>query len=179
MNMFALSQTYLKRAEYIEDLLAIIGNIKCLINSELLKNLRKRVKQQEQKKDANFVRSEKELLQFFCENDTTLTWDDVFDKLIESQNCRTNVGIPISQMLAISQLICSNIVTHSDEMEISLSSSQLKDIIRMMPVIFVESEKCKAFINLHELVMSPGALECLLFPKHVDVEETVTDFTAE
>ena len=96
MNAFALSQTYLKRAEYIKDLLAIIGNIKCLINSKLLKNLRKRVKQQEQKENANFVRSEKELLQFFCENDTTLTWDDIFDKLIESQNCRTNVEIPTS-----------------------------------------------------------------------------------
>ena len=46
MNVFALSQTYLKRAEHIRELLVAIGKVKSMINPELHKNLRKRIKQQ-------------------------------------------------------------------------------------------------------------------------------------
>ena len=146
-----------------------------MTNPELLKNLRKRMKQQIQVKDVNFVLSQNELLHLFCENDTKLTWDEVFDTLIGNENSRVKQSLSMRQMVAIAELIKSNIVTHVDEIEVKLDNNQLKEIVRIMPVIYFNNEKCSSFVNLHELVMTPGILECLLFPDNVSIEEPGID----
>ena len=55
------------------ELITTIGTEITLINLDLLKNLRKCVKQQAQVKDTNYNCATGELLSLFCENDTKLT----------------------------------------------------------------------------------------------------------
>ena len=62
-----------------------------IINHDFLTSLRRRLKQQNDVTNKSFVRSENELLNFFCENDTKLKWGVVQDNLIDFENSRFNL----------------------------------------------------------------------------------------
>ena len=70
-----ISQSYLRKSAAITNLLASMGGLKDLISqSELLNTICRRKKQQNASINKHFVRNPDELLNFFCENDTDLTW---------------------------------------------------------------------------------------------------------
>ena len=90
MSAFALSQTYLKKSESVTKLITAMGRLKDMVSeSDLLIALRRRITQQNSAINKSFIRSPDELLQFFCENNTNLTWDDVIGDLIEHSNANT------------------------------------------------------------------------------------------
>ena len=62
-----------------------------ITDPELLNALRRRIKQQNEIVDKLFIRNSDEMLNFFCENNTQLTWADVEDNLILYINSRTEV----------------------------------------------------------------------------------------
>ena len=56
------------------------------------------------------------MLNFFCENNTQLTWADVEDNLILYINSRTEVpGIETDELIRASDTIQQNIVTYECE----------------------------------------------------------------
>ena len=70
-----LSQTYLKRAECIKDLICMLGGLTRSIQDKyMLANLKRRISQQSTISDKLFLRSEEELFELFCENNTSLSW---------------------------------------------------------------------------------------------------------
>ena len=82
-STFPISQSYLKKSEAITNLLASMGGLKDLISqSELLHAIRRRIKQQNDSVNKYFARNPDELLNFFCEKNTDITWSDVDDTLI-------------------------------------------------------------------------------------------------
>ena len=64
-------------------------------------------------------------------------------------------------MLAIAGTLSSNIVTALNELDIS-NNQQIEQIVVFMPVFFLRNSKNGVFINIHEFIFVPGALECLL-----------------
>ena len=74
----------------------MIGLKDLISQSELLNAIRRRTKQENNSVDKHFVRNPDELLNFFCENNTDITWSDVDDTLIDYVKSRTQIsGIKI------------------------------------------------------------------------------------
>ena len=75
LSTYEMSQSYLKKANLITETIVALGALKkMIINRDFLTSLRRRLKQQNDVTNKSFVRSENELLNFFCENDTKLKW---------------------------------------------------------------------------------------------------------
>ena len=121
--MFQLSQSYLKRSETLMNSLTSLGVLKDKITDpELLNALRRRIKQQNEIVDKFFIRNSDEMLNFFCENNTQLTWADVEDNLILYINSRTEVpGIETDEMIRAADTIQQNVVTYEREFEFSMT----------------------------------------------------------
>ena len=79
MNSFALSRSYLKKAEIISEFLTASATLASLINDRsLIYALNHRITQQKKCSSSytsTFRRTEKELLSFTCENNSKLTWN--------------------------------------------------------------------------------------------------------
>ena len=100
-STFQISQSYLKKSEAITNLLASMGGLKDLISqSELLNTTRRRKKQQNDSVNKHVVRNPDELCNFFCENNTDLTWSNVDDTLIDYVNSQAHIsGIEINHLI--------------------------------------------------------------------------------
>ena len=73
-----LSQTYLKRAENIRNLMSAIVNMTDKVrDTYLLANLKRRITQQSSLAKKLFIRQNDEMLELFCENNTDLSWKSV------------------------------------------------------------------------------------------------------
>ena len=92
LSTYEMSQSYLKKANMITETSVALGALKKVVtNRDFLTSLRRRLKQQNDVTNKSFVRSENELLNFFCENDTKLKWGVVQDNLIDFENSRFNL----------------------------------------------------------------------------------------
>ena len=93
-----------------------------ITDPELLNALHRRIKQQNEIVNKFFIRNSDEMLNFFCENNTQLTWADVEDNLILYINSRTEVsGIETDELIRASDTIQQNIVTYEREFEFSMT----------------------------------------------------------
>ena len=179
MDSFSISQTYLKRSESIKVVMTVIGKLQNAISNDLLRNLRRRVKQQNKTNKYQFTRSESELLSFCCENDVRRQWTDVIEDIISFENDQEKLCIPIEVLKDVISLVAENIVINLNELNVTLSNEQITFLNRLCPVIYASNSNGSFFINVHEFVYTPGVFEMLLFPentdKHLfDEEETQT-----
>ena len=158
MNAIAISQTFLKKAQHISDLLAIGGNLMEVINEKVIHDLRRRISQQKAHVDKSFLRNVNELTTFYCENDTRLNWSEVFENLVSLTNLKENhAALDNSALIEIATLISSNIVTYESEIPYSLTPQNICQITRLFPIIFNKTANGGSFLNLHEFVYTPGA----------------------
>ena len=163
MNSFALSKTYLKKAEITAELLTACANLNSIINDRHLHYaLSRRISQQKENSSSFatiFTRRENELLNFVCENNTKLPWTEVFDTLIEMENSNNNkFPIEITKLIRAANIISTNIVTRRDELQINNGT---ETIVKLFPVIYVCNKDIDCFINIHEFVFTPGIFEAL------------------
>ena len=163
-STFQLSQSYLKKSETLMNSLTSLGALKDKITDpELLNALRRRIKQQNEIVDKFFIRNSDEMLNFFCENNTQLTWADVEDNLILYINSRTEVpSIETDELIRASDIIKQNIVTYERELEFSMTPEKVRKVVKTMPVMYLKSQIKSLFINLHEFVLTPGVFESIL-----------------
>ena len=78
----------------------------------LLQALRCRIKQQKQTTEKVFVRTNNKLTNFAYENDTCLSWKDIFKKPTNLENFREKFGLLAKlTMKEIRKIVESNIVT--------------------------------------------------------------------
>ena len=128
MSSFLLSQTYLKKAESLVHLLTELGKFKDMVCDQgLLNNLRRRISQQNSSVNKLFVRSTEELLEFFCENDTRLTWDHVTEDLIEHLNANTDFKtITVDELLSVASQLSGEIVTDVREIKLTLTPEKIR-----------------------------------------------------
>ena len=112
-STFQLPQSYVKKFETLMNSMKSLDVLKDKITDpELLNALRRRIKQQNEIVDKFFIRNSDEMLNFFCENNTQLTWADVEDNLILYINSRTEVpGIGTDELIRAFDTIQQNIVT--------------------------------------------------------------------
>ena len=111
-----------------------------ITDPELLNALRRRIKQQNEIVNKFFIRNSDEMLNFFFENNTQLTWADVEDNLILFINSRTEVpGIQTDELIRASNTIQQNIVTYEHEFEFSMTPEKVRKIVRTMPVMYLKS----------------------------------------
>ena len=156
-----ISQTYLKKAELLQNLLVLLGVLKDKVSdSNLLSGIRRRIKQQNECINKNFIRQERELLIFFCKNNTKLSWSDVDDNLVDYVNSKTKIpGVDLDDLLEVSKILKENIVTEESELNVQTSPDLIRKIVKMMPVMYIKSDGKSLFFNLHEFVLTPGAIE--------------------
>ena len=144
MDTFALSQTFMHKTKLLTTLFSHLSTLLTNISDNiLLQTLRRRVKQQKQTTEKAFVRTNNQLTNFACENETRLSWKDVFEKLTNFENSREKFGLlSNSTMKEIAKIVESNIVTLISELkDYDLSERNVIEITRMFPVILVKSEK--------------------------------------
>ena len=146
------------------NLLTLLGVLKDKITDpELLIALHRHIKQQNEIVNKSFIRNSDEMLNFFCENNTQLTWADVENNLILYINSRTEVpGIETDELIRASDTIKQNIVTYERELEFSMAPEKVRKIVKTMPVMYLKSQIKSLFINLHEFVLTPGVFESIL-----------------
>ena len=81
MDTLALSQTFIHKTKLVTTLFSHLSALLTNISDNiLLQALLRRNKQQKQTTENVFVRTNNELTNFACENDTCLSWKDVFEK---------------------------------------------------------------------------------------------------
>ena len=167
MTATSISATYMKKAETIKKIIEIGGRLNILINDKVLKRtLRKRISEYDKVQSNNFIRDPNELHTVLCLNSTQRLWEDVTDEIILCHNS-TEKPSPIAwdQLLEISDTILSKVVTKVSELDIkSDTDACIHQITRLMPTMYVSNSFGGVFINLHEFVYVPGALEYLLSP---------------
>ena len=139
--------------------------------------MKKRIRQQKEVIEKNFTRNPNELVKLSCENDTHLTWEDAFDRIIDMENCREKTIVSYETLISIAKLLSCSIATDIRELGVNLTAEQIAHITRLLPVVYCHYSGGVgrgggggAFINLHEFVYTPGALQILIFPENIDEE---------
>ena len=100
MTTMNLSQTNLKKSEAVSRLIYLLGKVKDKISdSELLSKLHRQITQQNAVNNKLLIRRNEELMQYFCEIDNWLMWDDHF-------NSNTDLGsICIEELMMVAEEI--------------------------------------------------------------------------
>ena len=111
-----LSQTYLKRTECIKDLICMLGSLARSIQDKyMLENLKRRISQQWTTSNKLFLRSEEELVELFCENNTSLSWESVSSDLTDSVEPNTKYkGITIDELCKVAQSLAKKYLYRSE-----------------------------------------------------------------
>ena len=150
--------------ETLMNSLTSLGVLKDRITDpELLNTQRRCIKQQNEIVNRFFIKNSDEMLHFFCENNTELTWEDIEDNLILYITSRTQVpGTENDELIRASDTIQQNIVTYEQEFEFSMTPEKVRKIVKTMPVMYLKNQTKSLFINLHKLVLTPGAFESIL-----------------
>ena len=148
-----------------------------ITNRDFLTSLRRRLKQQSDVTNKSFVRSENELLNFFCENDTKLKWGVVQDNLMDFENSRFNLGtIEIDGLLTTAGILSENVVTFMSELPFNVTPEKVRKIVKLMSVIYLKNNRNSAFVNLHEFVFTPGIFDSIfLINDDDDDDETAVE----
>ena len=177
LNTYEMSQSFLKKANLITETIVALGALKkMIINHDFLTSLRRRLKQQNDVTNKSCVRSENELLNCFCENDTKLKWGVVQDNLIDFENSRFNLGtIEIDALLTTAGILSENVVTLMSKLPFNVTPEKVKKIVKLMPVIYLKNNQNSAFVNLHEFVFTPGIFESIFLINDDDGDETVLE----
>ena len=169
------SQSYLKKSDALSSLLTSLGVVQNMVSdSKLLNNLRRRITQQNKSLNNPYVRNEDELLNFFCENNTKLSWSDVDEQLIDYTNSRTQIpGIEIDDLIQASRTLRENMITDESELNLSVTPELIRKIVKLMPVMYLKNGMKSVLINLHEFVVTPGAFEMImLLDKNCNEEDS-------
>ena len=177
-NAFELSQTYLRKAEVISDFITASSQLSLQIsNKDLLSSLRRGINQQKLTSlsySQSFYRNDGELLKFSCENNTQLSWEKVFQMLMDLEISNNNL-LPVdsADLIHVALLISSNIVTHLAEL--NLTNKAIDVVVKLFTRLYVCNKDVHCFINIHEFVYTPGVFQTLLFvPDSVQMEEVAT-----
>ena len=167
-----ISQTYLKKSKQLTNLIVCLGRLQTLItDNDLLVALTRRIKQQNEVISKSFVRNSNEFMNFFCENDTKLTWDAVTEELVNFLNSRTEFrAIDIDELFKAAMMISENVVTDERDLNFNLTPEKTRKIVQLMPVLLVKKKSCSYFINLHEFVYIPGVFETIFLNEENETE---------
>ena len=102
-------------------------------------------------------------MNFFCENNTQLSWSDVDEQLIDYANSRTQIpGVEVDHLVEASEKLRENIVTNESELEHFVTPELIRKIVKLMLVMYLKNQDKSVFINLHEFVITPGAFEMIM-----------------
>ena len=136
MDTFATSQIYLRKAENVARILVLIGKITGDLNTDLNNKLKKRIRQQKEVIEKNFTRNPNELVKLSCENDTHLTWEDAFDRIIDTENSREKTKVSFEILISIAKLLSCSIATDIRELGVNLTAVKIAHITRLLPVVY-------------------------------------------
>ena len=110
MDTFALSQTFIHKTKLVTTLFSHL--------STLLINISDNILLQKQTTEKVFVRTNNGFTNFACENDTCLSWKDVFEKITNFENSREKLGLLSNLAIKeIAKIVESNIVTLVSELK--------------------------------------------------------------
>ena len=164
MDSTMICTAFLKKSTAIRNVLVSGGKLKALITDKNAVNvLNKRINERNRNASLLFNRGKNHL---HCLNNTKLTWDRVFDEIIDMKNSNTGSKVLSPDDLEKVAIICSsNLVTSLKEIDVPLDRSQNEEIMESMPILYLANKNNGVFINLHELIYMPSSLEYLLSPE--------------
>ena len=131
-----LSQTYLKRTECIKDLICMLGGLTRSIQDKyMLANLKRRISQQSTISNKLFLR--RNYLSFFCENNTSSSWESVNSDLADSVESDTqHKGIAIDELCKVAQSLQRNICIDLKELDFDFNNQKLRTFVKLMPMFY-------------------------------------------
>ena len=95
-----------------------------------------------------------------CYNGADVSWDEVFNTFIKFENSGQNLDIYEGSFSKALEVLSSNILTTTAEL--NLSEQGIEQILKLCPIILLKTKKGSYFLNFHEFVYTPGALEIFL-----------------
>ena len=162
-----LLQTYLKCAECIKDLTCKLGSLTRSIRDKYMQaSLKRQILQQSFISNKLFLRLEGELVELFCENNTSLCWDSVNSDLTDSVESDTQYrGITIDELCKVAQSLQTNICIDLKELDFDFNNQKLCTVVKLTPVFLLSNKEPTIFINLNEFVYTPGVFEAIFLKK--------------
>ena len=161
-NMVAtlISSQYLIKAERIKNLTVQLSVLQTKITEKnLIYALRRRLKQQDGC-DVDMSRSGNELPKCFCYNNAKLTWDEVFDELVNIENSNISLKpLPVNVIVQVAKIMSENLVIYESDLPLPLNTVERLQILKLMPLMYLSTG---VYLNLCEFIYTPGAFEIIL-----------------
>ena len=86
------------------------------------------------------MRSEEELVELFCENNTSLSWESVSSNLTDSVESNTQYkGITIDELCKIAQSLPRNICIDLKELNFDFNNQELRAVVKLMPAFLLSN----------------------------------------
>ena len=142
------------------------GKLKALITDKNTVNVRNKKINERNRNITSFQSGGKPSIAWTIQNwRGTLTWDRVFDEIIDMKNSNTGVKVLSPDDLEkVAIICCSNLVTSFKEIDVPFEWPQIEEIIAFMPILYLANKNNGVFINLHEFIYIPASFEYLLSP---------------
>lgn len=169
-----LALSYVKKSQLLTQAVVEITKLKSLVTDRTLKNsLQRRLSQIGHRKDIVIQRQKGELIEAECLNGTDLSWQEALDNIIEQENAAVKNAGPLNytSLREVWGIMSESLLLTLEEIYQFLaldseivSLSELKcQLLKVLPVLAVShAGKCPCIINLHEMVLTPGAFDTIL-----------------
>ena len=163
MDSTMICTTFLKNLTAIRNTLVSGGKLKASITDKNAVNVFNK-RTNERNRNASLL-SNREENHLYCLNNTKLTWDRVFNEIIDMKNSNAGGKLLSPDDLEKVAIICSsNLITSLKEIDVPYERPQIEEIIAFMPILYFANKNNGVFINLHEFIYMHGSLEYLLSP---------------
>ena len=86
------------------------------------------------------MRSEEELVELFCENNTSLSWESVSSNLTDSVESNTQYkGITIDELCKVAQSLPRSICIDLKELNFDFNNQELRAVVKLMPAFLLSN----------------------------------------
>ena len=81
-------------------------------------------------------------------------------------------GLTVEELLEVATQLRNNIVMDVRVVNFCVTPEKIQKIVKLVPVMYMHSKSKSLFVNMHEFVYTPGALEALLMCQDNNEEPT-------
>ena len=175
-SSFFLAKSYLVKSEILKQI--VIKSLQLhtkLKDNNVLNGLRRRINQQNCGMQDTYFRRKDEIPTCFCKNNCNLTWETAIDNILEMQNSGEKAGsMDIDKLINVSSFLKNEVALYAEELLVT-KETECDTILKFLPVMVVCRGDRIVFINLHELVLTPGCLEAFLVSSDADSNKDVVE----
>ena len=175
-SFFSLAKSYLMKSEILKQIIIKSSQLHMkLKDNDVLYSLRRRINQQSSGIQDTYFRRKYEIPTCFCKNNCNLSWEIAIDNILEMQNSGEKAGsMDFDKLINVASFLKNEVALYAEELLVT-KETECDTILKFLPVMVVCRGERIVFINLHELVMTPGCLETFLVSSDADLNKDVVE----